>query len=261
MGTCVVEDLAVKKLRIGATTGLALAGVVVGVAAGARAADGAPPRLWLGAELAQDLPLVSGEDVCTKSGQLDEGFACFRSSGSQYHGTPIAGRDDAVNTGFVLGTTRLKLALDHALLDDVTAGARLGYVLRGGGPTEDGGSKFFPLHAELRVAYWPLGPAHQPHGVSLFVFANGGLAEVDGKTSVTVIEDPSAPPPPSQPDNPPRQQLDVYTQSGSGFAGLGAGAYLPAGAAHGPSLELGLIRLFPTPGTALVIALGYGFGV
>jgi len=199
--------------------------------------------------------------VCTRQGQLEEGFACFRASGSQYHGTPIVGQKDEVNGGFVLGTTRAELGIDYALWEQVLAGARFGYVLRGGGPPQDGGKKFLPFSAELHLSYWFLGPAHRASGIQPYASLKGGIAEIDGAFKVTVVEDQNAPPPPNQPDNPPVQELDGYKKLGSGFAGIGVGAYLPAGREHGPSLELSYLALFPTSGNALTLSLGYAYGI
>ena len=240
---------------------LAVGGVLAAHAGSAQASGAAPPRVWLAGDVTQDLPFVSGDDVCSKQGQLEDGFACFRGSGSQYHGTPLVGQNDKINGGFVLGTTRLKLGADFALFDSVTVGARLGYVVRGGGPPQDGSSGFMPFHAEARLGYWLLGPAHRATGFSPYVLFNAGLGEVDGKSKVQVVEDPNAAPPPNQPDNPPTQELDVYKKAGSGFAGIGIGVFLPIAAGHGPTLELGLMRLFPSNGTALALSLGYALGV
>ncbi len=78
---------------------------------------------------------------------------------------------------------------------------------------------------------------------------------------MTVAENQAVPPPPSQPDNPPVQTLDAYKKTGSGFAELGAGGYLAIGRQHGAVLELGVMQLFPSSGTALFLSLGYVLGV
>ena len=121
--------------------GLAVALVVAGSATAQAepTARAEIPTLWLGAALTQDMPFVSGDDVCSKQQQLEGGFTCFRASGSQYHGTPVPGQNDRLNPGFVVGTTRVELGVDYALGDPVTLGARVGYVLRGGGPDQLGG--------------------------------------------------------------------------------------------------------------------------
>ncbi len=147
----------------------------------ARAAKPVPQphsEVWLGLALQQDLALVSGSDVCTKDSQLTEDFACFRASGSQYHGTPQLGVRDDVAPGLLIATTRLKLTVDYALADSVTAGLRVGYVLRGGGPAPDGGKKFMPFHLEGRAALWPAGRAYDSDGFQPFLFAGGGMAQV-----------------------------------------------------------------------------------
>jgi hypothetical protein len=233
---------------------------IVGSLAATAAADDAPVQVFVGAQLSQDAPLVSGDDVCSRASQLDAGFACFRASGSQYHGTPITGAEDKVAPGLVPGTTRLTLSADYTLDGPLSLGLRLGYVLRGGGPTPDGGKKFMPYHVEARAAYWLNGRAYQASGLQPFVFAAGGLAQVDASIQVNVYEDPNTPPPPNQPDNPPRQRLDAYKKMGSGFLGAGAGVYLPLSAHSGPSLELAALGMFPSTGTDLRLTLGYGFG-
>ncbi len=219
------------------------------------------PALWLGATLTQDVPFAGGDDVCSKQQQLEGGFTCFRASGSQYHGTPVAGQNDRLNPGLLLGTTRVELGADYALGDAILLGARAGFVLRGGGARADGGRPFIPLSAELHLSYWVLGPAHRPDGVQPYFLAKVGAAEIDGAFKVTVIEDQSAPPPPNQPDNPPSQELDAYKRMGAGFAGGGAGLFLPAGATNGPSLELAVVQLFPSTGTALTLSLGWSLGL
>jgi len=223
-------------------------------------ADDAPVQLFIGGQISQDAPLISGDDVCGRASQLDSGFSCFRESGSQYHGTPITGAEDKVAPGLVLGTTRLTLSADYVLDGPLSLGLRLGYVLRGGGPRPDGGKKFMPYHVEARAAYWLGGHAYEPEGWQPFVFATGGLAQVDASIPVNVYEDPNTPPPPNQPDNPPRQRLDAYKKMGSGFLGAGAGVYLPVDAHSGPSLELAALGMFPSTGTDLRLTLGYGFG-
>ena len=219
------------------------------------------PVVWVGLHLEQDLAFASGTDVCTKDSQLNEGFACFRSSGSQYHGTPRVGVRDNVDSGLLVATTRMLLSGDYALSDSVTLGARAGYVLRGGGPTPDGCKPFIPYHLEGRASLWLLGQSYGDAGIQPFLFAGGGLAQVDGSLEVVVAEDANAPPPPNQPDNPPTQTLDVYKKAGSGFAKVGVGAYTAIGEHHGAVLELGAMQLFPSSGTAIALSLGYVLGV
>jgi hypothetical protein len=223
-------------------------------------ADAPARAFWLGAVIEQDGAFVSGQDVCSQQSQLDDGFTCLRASGSQYHGTPRYGLSDNINQGFLLATTRVKALADYAVVPELTLGVRVGYVLRGGGPTPDGGHAFRPFHLEARVSYWPLERAYAPSALSPYLFAAGGLAEVDSHIGVTVVEDTSVPPPPNQPDNPPEQHLEAHRKMGGGFVAAGAGAFYPLAPNHGPLVEIALLRLFPSAGTAAQISIGYAFG-
>jgi hypothetical protein len=219
-----------------------------------------PPVVMFGVTLAQDAAFVGDQGVCSKQSQLDEGYACFRESGSQYHGTPKEGVHDSINPGMLLATTRVKLGGDFAAAESLTLGLRLGYVLRGGGPTPDGGKAFKPYHLELRGAYWLTDAAYSPRGVGPYLMLAGGLAQIDSHIGVDVVEDPDVPPPPNQPDNPPGQHLEAYKKMGYSFAALGFGVYFPLARNHGPLVELQLLELFPSSGTALSLGVGYVFG-
>jgi hypothetical protein len=220
-----------------------------------------PHSVWLGLALQQDAAIAGGTDVCTRDAQLNNGFSCFRQSGSQYHGTPIMGVNDSVGSGLLLATTRFVLGGDLLVADDLALGVRAGWAFRGGGPTPDGGKAFKPYSADLRLSYFVSGPAFSPDGFSPYVFLAGGVMQVDAKIGVDVVEDPNVPPPPNQPDNPPSQHLDAYKKMGFSFAGAGLGAYLPASAANGARFELGLAGLFPSSGLAAFLSAGWVFGV
>lgn len=198
--------------------------------------------------------------MCTKESQVDGEFTCFRDSGSQYHGTPLVSVRDEVKPGILVATTRLLLGADVALGEQLALGARFGYVLRGDGPAPDGGKDFIPFHAEARVSQF-FGPSVYGSSVTPYAFLAAGLAQVDSHIDVDVVEDPNAPPPPNQPDNPPEQQLDVYKKMGPWFGGLGAGLYVPVMSNQGPTFELLLMQLFPSNGTAFSLGIGYALGV
>lgn len=216
-----------------------------------------PRRYWFGIGVAQDLMFVSGSDVCTEQSQVHDGFSCFRSNGSQYHGTPVRGRGDSVG-GIDLATTRALVTLDAVVAEPFTLGVRVGYTLRGGGPRPDGGSSYLPWLAEVHAAYWfprAFGPSFSP-----YVTLAGGLAQVDAKNSVKVLEDRSVPPPPNQLDNPDTQTLDAWKKSGLSFVAIGGGAYVPVTEHSGVTLEARFLFLFPDSGVAPELAVGYAFG-
>jgi hypothetical protein len=223
-------------------------------------APSGPPAVWLSFGLAQDVALISGDQVCTKQSQLEEGFACFRASGTQYHGTPLPGEAGTLGSGPVLATTRVYLASDFRLPSALSLGMRVGYAIAGQGPRPDGGKSFFPMHAELRGQYWFTEQAF-PSSVAAFLLAAGGVAQIDGKKAVRVVEDRSVAPPPTQLDNGDEQTLDAYRKTGLSFAALGVGVFLPFGGRHAVLCDLKAMALFPDTGAALELELGYALGL
>ena len=123
--------------------------------------DGRAEELGLG-RILPDISLVSGTDVCTADSQANNHFACFREDGTRYQGVPTTKGDkigDNVNLGPALSTMRIVLGYDRLLLDNLTAGVRVGFAFNGA----PAGADFLPLHVEVRGAYWlgkdPLRPA------------------------------------------------------------------------------------------------------
>lgn len=230
---------------------------------GGGGSKGGPSPAWLSLSLEQDFATISGSDVCSPQSQLEKGFSCFRKDGVQYHGTPLPGRGGHIGGGLAPATTRILLGTDVLLGDHLSVGLRLGYVLRGGGPQSDGGKKFFPLHAEARLSYYFSKGGLNAGGLVPFAFAGGGLAQVDVKQSVPVVECPikQCPPPPNQIDNPPGQYLDAWKKSGMSFAALGGGVYWELGHHNGILGELKLMQLFPSSGTAAALDVGYTIGL
>jgi hypothetical protein len=94
-----------------------------------------------------------------------------------------------------------------------------------------------------------------------FVFGGAGLAEVDPAYSVEVSEDATVPPPPSQLDNPPTQQLSVYRRMGSAFGTVGLGIFVPVGRTTGLLLDGKAMVLFPSSGLAFSFGGGLAFGL
>ena len=218
------------------------------------AAAAGPKIFFLGLHLIQDVAVVSGTDVCSQSSQLEAGFVCFRSDGNQYLGTPQPGVRNVIAGELTLATTRIALGADLKIADQVSLGLRAGYVILGGAPSVTGRKSFFPFHAEARAAYW-LSSAYTK-SIAPFLFAAGGVAQVDAKNTVTVVE--SVPPPPNQPAS---EDLDAYKQMGLLFAGAGMGLYVPFGLTHGLTAELRFSFLFPDTGFVSGAALGYSLGL
>jgi len=221
---------------------------------------GTAPVVWLTVGLSQDIAFVSGSDVCTEQSQLSS-FTCLRASGSQYHGTPVAGAGDSIGFSPALGGTRVTLASYLPLSKKLSAGLRLGYAFAGQGPTPDGGRSYLPVQAEAQAAYWLSSEAFATSAPGVFVEASAGLQEVDGKRTTTVQENTAVPPPATQIDNPPEQTLDVYRKTGNGFVGAGVGGFVPFGRAFGLLADLRLGVFFPTSGVALSLNISAALGL
>jgi hypothetical protein len=218
------------------------------------------PAVWLSLGLVADAMFISGTDVCTEKSQVSGGFTCTRASGSQYHGTPLPGGGGKVS-GISFGPLRLAISASARLAQNISAGVRLGYAVLGQGPRPDGGHNFLAFSAEVQGAYWFSDHAFSTKSVGPFIELSGGLAEIDGHSKVTVHEDTTAPKTVSQLDNPPQQSLDAYQKAGAGFAGAGAGVFIPFGQRAGLLADLRVLQLFPSSGTALSLGVSGAFGL
>jgi hypothetical protein len=186
---------------------------------------------WITLTFAPDVALVSGSNVCTADSQRTAHYVCLRqdAASTRYAGTPTRDNGDDINTGLALGTLRIMLGYDRLVHANVTLGLRVGFAFNG---ASGGGASFLPFHAEARIGFWP---GHEPFadkGVRPFIIASGGVAQVDAKVKVNVLEDGTAcgaqnpsdtSSPCTQPSSDgtlePRQQaLTVFRQNGLGFA-------------------------------------------
>lgn len=248
--------------------------------------SGNAAKNWASFSVQQDLALIGGSDVCSPSSQKDNGYACFKSDGSQYFGNPTPGAADAIASGIAPATTRIMVGFDRLFGRNVTVGARLGFAFRGG-PAQDtnpdfgefnlgAGAAFLPLHAELRAAWWFGANPMAKKGIRPFVFAGGGMAQVDSKVSVQVRElEPATssgytdPNDPANSDiiddysgqqNPRTQTIDAWKRMGKSFVQVGGGvmyAVTPKGGFVG---ELKLMAMFPTSGIVLAPSIGWAQG-
>jgi hypothetical protein len=222
-----------------------------------------PRNNWFSVTLQQDLSFISSTaGVCTPYEQVYGDYSCFRSTGSQYLGTPLQGTEDSVNGGLAPATTRVLVGFDRVLVAGLVLGVRLGYVLRGIGPRADGANAnpVLPFHVEGRLAYWFGSDVFSTSGFRPFIFVAGGAAQVDTHFTVGVRENTSVPLPPSQIDNPPDQSLDTYRRMGQGFFGGGAGLMYAFTPGTGIVLDAKYMRMFPTPGDVLSPELGFALG-
>ncbi len=238
---------------------------------------------WLGFHVGWDLALMGGDDVCSQASQADEGYACFyEGTEEQYNFHPQPGRANAITTGIAPATVRVMLSFDRAFTPNITVGARLGYAFNGGPPS---GSPdpvdFMPFHAEVRGTYFLGKDPLAKKGLRPYVHIGGGLAQVDAKLPVTIVDcatpegQPSVKPPngPADPDDyascasggptSPKQvtSLDAYKKLGQQFVTIGGGAVYALTPNSGFQLNLNLQYMLPTTGVVVQPSVGYIFGL
>lgn len=241
---------------------------------------------WLGFHVAQDFAIVGGDNVCSQQSQDQEGFACFYSgTENQYRFDPQPGRANKITTGMAPATTRFLLSFDRALTPNISLGARAGFAIGGGpaaGPNAD--VKFLPFHGEVRGTYWIGGKdVLAKKGLRPYVHAGGGIAQVDAKLPVTVVDcangeqNPAIVKPLQQDPTSTYNQcknaagaqgllgtelkLDAYKKLGQSFVGIGGGAVYALSPNSGIQLNLNVMFMLPTSGQVIEPSLGYVFGL
>ena len=150
---------------------------------------------WIGLHFGLDIAVIGGPNVCGAGG----GYECYDAgtTDSPYGGPPFPGT--GIATGTAVATKRIMLSYDRAFTPNFTAGVRLGYALGGGPPAiinfgdpktpaDDEKTAFLPFHAELRLSYWFGQGALGKKGLRPYLFAGGGLAQVDAKVPVTIFD-------------------------------------------------------------------------
>ena len=197
-----------------------------------------PParKNWITLTFSPDVSIVSGTNVCTKENQREAHYVCIREDAgkTRYNGTPTKDNGDNINTGVALSTLRVMLAYDRLIVDNLTLGARVGFAFNG---ANDGGASFLPVHLEGRVGYWPGKTPFVGNVVRPYMMISGGLAQIDTKVSVEVLEDGNACGAKSPGDSkspctlpvgmpePRVQKLTAYKQAGLGFGSLAFGVH------------------------------------
>ncbi|HYO95070.1 MAG TPA: hypothetical protein VER33_11190 [Polyangiaceae bacterium] len=142
---------------------------------------GQPALNWIGVHFGVDTTLVSeAVDVCGSRSDDSDDYACFR-GGSAFDGTLNGGNSGNVSSGFRLATMRAMVSFDRWLFGRLALGARVGFAF-GGAPKE-----FSPVHIEARATYG-LRPNILYKRLRPYVGVALGLAQVDTKSKVTVVE-------------------------------------------------------------------------
>lgn len=240
-------------------------------------AGGGFRKIWVGVHFAPDIYFYGGsKNVCSlQSVASDRNFACYEADnktainnagqGNSY-GFPNSTYQDGQGTikgGAKLTTMRALLSFDYAISANLLIGGRIGFAFNGGPKSVTynldannqvaykEGRAFLPIHAEPRLTY---------HFVSLgkpglhpYIHAGGGLAQIDGKMTVSVCgRNPT--------DNDPActniHSVYVYKRLGQGFVTLGGGAMYPFGKNFGAVLNVNFMYMLPDAGFVLQPSLG-----
>jgi hypothetical protein len=250
-------------------------------------ATGTFRKNWFGLHIAQDIALVSGNDVCTQDGQESQNFTCYYEGRTDqpFVDDPYPGVN--IGTGTAMGTVRILLSYDRAFTRQILAGVRIGYAVLGGpnsgrdvtydpntGEVDQvlaEGEPFMPYHAEVRVTYHFRKNGVAAKGFRPYAHLGGGLAEVDAKVTVpiqdcSVIGDPvgrencaTGVTPESELDA--ATNLDGWKKLGKQFITLGGGVTYGLGEKLGLTLNVNLMYMLPSTGLVIQPSLGFQYGL
>jgi hypothetical protein len=234
---------------------------------------------WLGVHYGVDFAIVGGSNVCGQGG----GYECYLKGtrDQPYAGPPYPGT--GIATGTAMATHRIMLSYDRAFTSNIMAGVRAGFALLGGppaidrqgddDPANDQEKAFLPVHAELRVSYWIGRGALAKRGLRPYVFLGGGLAQVDAKVSVKVLDCEDSPNQefcetavaPEEggpdPDDLPEVELDAWKKLGQGFAAGGIGLVYAFKENMGIQVNGSFMYMLGAPGPVLQPSLGFIYGL
>jgi hypothetical protein len=231
---------------------------------------------WFGLHVAQDLAFVGGKNPCSQKSQSDDYFACYYSGSDTAAFVSEAYPGVNVDTGMVVATTRILASYDRAFTPNITAGLRLGWAFGGGPPygrdvTYDSpqhvgkvlkeGTKFLPIHAELRVSYW-FGSNALARKFRPYAHLGGGLAQVDAKFKVPVYDcSTSTDYQGCANGTVSRNQiqkvnLDAWKKLGLSFLTVGGGVVYAIGNRYGIQANLNLMYMLPATSVVVEPSLG-----
>ena len=221
---------------------------------------------WLvGINAAMDFWISPTRDnVCGGTNPATGVFSCYNEGSTKINQDPAASRSNYlpmadpnwggnVKTTLIPATVRVLASVDRVLTPNVTLGGRVGFAFKGGPakitydqnykPSQTTG--FLPVHLELRAAYWfqPI----EDLGHHFYIAAGGGIAEVDGKVTVTTYP---------RPVKQNARKLDAWRKLGIAFATLSAGENLRVSKHLLFQLNLNAMVMFPSAGLVLEPSLG-----
>ncbi|UQA60065.1 hypothetical protein [Polyangium aurulentum] len=145
-----------------------------------------PFRNWVTLSFGPDIAMFSGENVCVPAQQDGQNFVCVREDGSRYAGVPTPNIANNVNAGLALSTLRLSAGYERLFLDNILAGARVGFAFR---IESDDDAVFMPFGGELRGSYFIGRKPFERLGARPFVTLAFGFGQFDTPVNVEVLED------------------------------------------------------------------------
>ena len=247
-----------------------------GVCKDADGPSGPFKKNWIGLHVAYDVAIMGGDNVCSASSQANDGFACYyKGQENQYRFDPQPGVANKISTGFAPATIRFLASYDRVLGENLTLGARAGFAINGGPPAGQQGSEvdFLPFHGEARVGYWFGTQPFAKKGFRPYVHAGGGMAQVDAKLPVTILDCAQGQLNADRNNSTyiscrdgagaqgTRLELDAYKKLGQGFVTAGGGAVYALSPNSGFQANLNLMMMLGTSGFVIEPSIGYVFGL
>lgn len=231
-------------------------------------------KIWVGAHFGADIYFYgSGENVCSKeSVAQNRAYACYEADNktplinghAESLGFPETTFKDGKGTikgGPKFASMRALLSLDYAISPNLMVGGRVGFAFNGGPKSftytafDNGaqGKAFLPIHIEPRLTYHFVSLGKP--GIHPYIHAGGGLAQIDGKMSVSICNN-GATADLTNNCQAGTRSVYVYKRLGQGFVTLGGGVMYPIGTRFGAVANINLMYMLPDSGLVIEPSLG-----
>jgi len=195
---------------------------------------------WASLALEQDFGVVATTGGCSIYSQENEGYGCYRADGQQYNGSAVPTNEPL---GVGLAPTRVVVGYERLVYYDTSFGVRVGWAVRGEGPTPTAGAAFVPVSVALRATHWFGADPLARTGVRAYGFVTGGYGMFDVKTSTHVREDPTKRV--YQGGNDLEQDVVLWKRAGDAFVGVGAGLSFAFTVGTAMFLDVAVVDCFP----------------
>jgi hypothetical protein len=212
--------------------------------------DKSAAKNWISLGIQEDLLFMPSSKTTCGGGE----YACFFEDPTIYYGgTPYPRSGNEVSGGAQLATTRILAGYDRLIVPNIELGVRAGFAF-GGGPKTPTGNAFLPLHLEVRGTYiFGTNPLERK-GLRPYVHLSGGVAQIDGRVLVPIYATAT------DFANKHVADLAAWRRTGIGFIGIGGGLMYAITPRSGPFLDVRLLEMLGSSGTAISPLLGYAIG-